>query len=81
MKCPFCRKSIADFLKHLAMTHDIKDIDQFRSEVEGVETIEDQKRKFSDFVSQLLDQRAKGQISAEEYRASVDKWLKERGMP
>ena len=78
MKCPFCNRTIEDFLKHLAIVHEIQDADQYRIGVEKIERSQKRKQEFASFVSDLREKRTKGLISAEEYRAVITDWFKEK---
>lgn len=77
-ECPLCGRHVRDFLKHLAIGHEIENVEQFKQEVEKVESTERGKKAFAEYVNQLKEQRAKGLISAEDYRMAVTKWFEER---
>ena len=78
MKCPFCNRTITDFLKHLAIVHEIRDTRQYRIGVEKIEQSQRRKQQFANFVSQLREKRTKRLISAEEYRVAITDWFKEK---
>jgi protein-disulfide isomerase len=75
-QCPFCKRQFEDLLKHLVIVHDIEDTDQFKREVAKLKAKEQMVRKFADYIMKLREQRAKGLISAEEYRARMKNWPK-----
>jgi len=75
--CPICRKVSQDILKHLRLSHDITDPEQYQVLLDRIEKREQRKREFSDFVRHLKEQRQGGSISAEQYRESVEKWVKD----
>lgn len=75
--CPICRGENQDLLKHLRLSHDITDAEQYQELLDKAEKTELRKHEFSNFVRQLRERRQGGSISAEQYRESVAKWLKE----
>jgi len=72
-----CGRRVSDFLKHFAIDHEIQNAEQFEHEVEKVESAEKKRNAFAAYVSQLKEQKAKGLISAEDYRMAVTKWFRE----
>jgi hypothetical protein len=76
--CPLCKRQLEDLLKHLVIVHEIEDADQFSKEIEKLEANEERKREFAAYVMQLQQQRTKGLISAEEYRAKIANWTKDQ---
>ena len=78
-KCPLCERTYQNILQHLVIKHDIQDMNQLKAEVERIEKGEKEREEFSVYVSELHEKRAKGLISAEEYREMVTRWFKERG--
>jgi len=71
--CPMCKKQNQDLLKHLRISHDITDPEQYQIQLSNVEKSERNQHEFSDFVSQLKGQK----VSGEQYREAVAKWFKE----
>jgi len=77
-ECPLCKRRVSNFLKHLAIDHEIENAEQFKVEIGKVELTEKKRNAFAEYISQLKERRAKALISAEEYRMAVTKWFKEQ---
>jgi hypothetical protein len=75
--CPICKKVSQDILKHLRLSHDITGSEQYQVLLGKIEKREQRKREFGDFVRHLQEQRREGSISAEQYRESIEKWMKD----
>ena len=76
-KCPICGKKFVDILKHFALDHEIKDMNQFEQLVSECEKNEQKKTSFRNYVEGLKLKLSLGMISPEEYRESMMKWCKE----
>ena len=72
-KCRLCGTQSRDLLKHLAIVHELENDAQYEAAVQTREIEEQKKKTFSNNVSELKKQKAKGLISAEEYRAAISK--------
>jgi len=75
--CPLCGKNIKDRLQHFAIVHEIFDVEQFTVAIQKIDNGKHEIEEYRSLVAKLKEQKAKGLISAEEYRALVMKKAKE----
>lgn len=75
-KCELCGAEYEDILQHLSITHGISDLDQYHQEVAKVQERKSSKIEFNAYVKDLQEQKAKGKISAKDYRDLIAKWRK-----
>jgi hypothetical protein len=71
--CPICNKPIKNVLEHLRISHEIASPEEYQSQIGKIEKSKAHTRAFGDLVSQLKAQN----VTGEQYRESVAKWLKE----
>jgi hypothetical protein len=76
-KCPLCGKEYSDVLKHLAITHEIKDMNDLRGAIEKVEEENRRKTEFRNYVEGLMKKMKEGTITAKNYRELVAQWSRE----
>jgi hypothetical protein len=77
-RCPLCGDNRSDLLMHLSVTHRIRDLDHLREEMEKKESVLRRREEFNKFVERLKERVSKGEISWNDYRKLVSKWLEER---
>jgi hypothetical protein len=77
-KCPICGKVVKDILKHIAIEHEISSVHQYENELLNLEKERKKQEEFATLVNILNEQKAKGLISAGEWRSRVEDWLKEQ---
>lgn len=75
-ECELCGKDYDDILQHLSITHDIHDSDHYNREIAKVQEKKSEKISFNTYVKELQEQKAKGKISAKDYRDLIAKWKK-----
>jgi uncharacterized membrane protein len=74
--CELCGQDYDDILQHLSITHGIHDLDQYNQEVLKVQERKSDKTSFNAYVKELQERKAKGEISAKDYRELIEKWKK-----
>ena len=77
-ECPLCGRLSSHILQHFAIDHEIEDAVQFGQELTKVEQTRQSRDEFRLLVEKLKEQRARGLISAEDYRDEIVKWVRER---
>ena len=76
-RCPICGRRFKDILKHFALVHDVKDMNQLSQISNEAKKKEDVKKAFSEYVEELKKKLRNGRISPEDYRELVMKWCKD----
>ncbi len=76
-KCPFCKKKVTDIIKHFSISHDIRNMDQLKEELEKLEQVQRKRVDFSNYVEELKQKEREGHISAEDYRRLLMEWDKQ----
>jgi hypothetical protein len=74
--CPLCGKTIRKPLNHYRLSHDIEDTEEFLQALEKIQVVEERKAKFAQYVDELNNQKAKGLITAEDWRRLVREWAR-----
>ncbi len=75
--CPICSKEIVDFLKHLRFIHNVTSPEELAKNIKKINQVEDNKKKFANYVYEIKLKMKKGEISAEQYRELITKWIKD----
>ena len=64
-------------LIHLRIDHEIEDIPQFMEALKEVGEEKERREQFAKYVMELQEKKAKGLITAEDYRNLTMQWSKE----
>lgn len=75
LTCPLCGKQVSDLLKHIRFIHNILDAEQFNSEIGKLGAKKSKQAKFAKFVSELQTKKRNSEITAEEFRELITKWI------
>ena len=76
-ECPLCCKKISDFLKHLRFVHNITEPLELEHAIQKIGDHENKKNQFAKYVEELQLKKKNNEISIEEYRELITKWIKE----
>lgn len=73
--CPICGKDVVGFLKHIRFSHKISNEKQFQTEIEKIQKKKKLQIEFSKLVEDLQNRKKLGEITSEEYRQLITKWV------
>ena len=76
-ECPICHKEFANFLKHLRITHEIKNDVYYKKKMQEIEETNIKKEKFRNYTEEHQKRMKNGEITPEEYRELITKWNKD----
>ena len=76
-ECPICHKEFVNYLKHLRITHEITNEEDFKQKIQKIEESNIKKEKFRIYSEENLKRMKNGEISPEEYRELITKWNKD----
>ena len=75
--CSICGVNPNDILKHLRLQHSIENKDQLERETNRIEKKKENQNKFAAYVDELKERIRKNEITFDEYRQLINKWIQE----
>jgi hypothetical protein len=75
--CPICGNQFINVLEHIAIVHEVTDIEVLKKLTDNYEKRETNRSEFSKYIDELNSKLKEGKITSEQYRELSSRWRKE----